>query len=209
MPFSVYIKVMLFDIHVHTTLSPCSQLRLDQILSQAPERGLDGVCITDHNCMDVRKYVPEGVLGNGLRVIFGMEYSTSGGDFLIFGPFEDLPSGLPARILLKHVDRSGGVAIAAHPFRSQRPTDETLIKNEMCRIVEGVNGRNAHHENASVLDWQKKYNVAQVGGSDAHSLNELGSAYTTFTTPIHTRTDLVNALKQGAFLQTIHSSIAA
>lgn len=209
MPFSVYITAMLFDLHVHTTLSPCSQLRLDQILSQASERGLDGVCITDHNTMEIRNYVPEGILGNGLRVIFGMEYSTSGGDFLIFGPFEDLPPGLPARILLKHVDRTGGVAIAAHPFRSQRPTDETLIKNEMCRIVEGVNGRNAHHENASVLDWQKKYNVAQVGGSDAHSLDELGSAHTTFTTPIHTRTDLVNALKQGAFLQTIHSSIAA
>lgn len=200
---------MLFDLHVHTTLSPCSQLRLDQILAQAPERGLDGVCITDHNSMDVRHSIPEGVLGNGLRVIFGMEYSTSRGDFLIFGPFEELPPGLPARILLKHVDRIGGVAIAAHPFRSQRPTDESLIKDEMCRIVEGVNGRNAHHENESVLNWQKKYNVSQVGGSDAHSLEELGKVHTAFTTPIHSRTDLINALKQGAFLQTAYSSIAA
>ena len=168
---------MLFDLHVHTSLSPCSQLRLDQILSQASERGLNGVCITDHNTMAVRDYTQEGVLGNGLCVIFGMEYSTSKGDFLIFGPFEELPPGLPAQILLKHVDRSGGVAIAAHPFRSQRPIDENLIKNEMCRIVEGVNGRNAHHENASVLDWQQKYNVAQVGGSDAHSLDELGRVH--------------------------------
>jgi predicted metal-dependent phosphoesterase TrpH len=184
-------------------------MKLDQILSQAHKRGLDGVCITDHNTMDVRHYVPEGVLGNGLRVIFGMEYSTSKGDFLIYGPFEELPPGLPAQILLPHVERSGGVAIAAHPFRSQRPTDENLIKTGMCKIVEGVNGRNTHHENASVRNWQKKYNVAQVGGSDAHSLDELGSVHTTFSTPIHSRADLVNALKQGAFDQTIYSSVAA
>ncbi|MBC8317733.1 MAG: PHP domain-containing protein [Desulfobulbaceae bacterium] len=200
---------MQFDLHVHTTLSPCSQLKLDQILSQAPERGLDGVCITDHNSMDIRRYVKEGFLGNGLCVVFGMEYSTSRGDFLIFGPFEELPPGLPAQLLLKHVERSGGVAIAAHPFRSQRPTDESLIKNEMCRIVEGVNGRNAHHENESVLGWQKKYNIRQVGGSDAHSLEELGSVKTAFTTPIHSRTDLIRALKQDSFLQTSYSSLAA
>jgi len=159
--------------------------------------------------MDVRHYVPEGVLGNGLHVIFGMEYSTSRGDFLIFGPFEELPPGLPAQLLLTHVERSGGVAIAAHPFRSQRPTDEYFIENEMCRIVEGVNGRNTHHENESVLEWQKKYNVAQVGGSDAHSLEELGTVHTEFTAPIHSRTDLVRALKQGDFVQTAYSSIAA
>lgn len=200
---------MLIDLHIHTTLSPCSQLRLDQILSQAQERGLDGVCITDHNSMDVRHYVPEGVLGNGLRVIFGSEYSTSCGDFLLFGPFEELPPGLPAQLLLQHVERSGGVAIAAHPFRTQRATDESLIKNEMCKIVEGVNGRNAHHENKSVLGWQEKYNIRQVGGSDAHSLEELGKVHTEFTTPIHSRTDLISALKQGAFLQTAYSSLAA
>ena len=200
---------MLFDLHVHTTLSPCSQLRLDQILSQAHKRGLDGVCITDHHTMDVCHSIPEGILGNGLIVIFGMEYSTSRGDFLIFGPFEELPPGLPAQLLLKHVERSGGVAIAAHPFRSRRPTDENLIKKKMCRIVEGVNGRNTHHENESVLGWQKKYSVAQVGGSDAHSLEELGTVHTAFTTPIHSRIDLVSALRQGAFLQATHSSIAA
>lgn len=201
---------MLFDLHLHTTLSPCSQLRLDEILSQAPKRGLDGVCITDHNTMDVRHSIPEGVLGNGLRVIFGIEYSTSRGDFLIFGPFEELPPGLPAQLLLTYVERSGGVAIAAHPFRAQRPTDESLIKKKMCRIVEGVNGRNAHHENECVFGWQKKYNIQQVGGSDAHSLEELGTVHTEFTTPIHSRADLINALKQGDFLQqTAYSSIAA
>jgi predicted metal-dependent phosphoesterase TrpH len=159
--------------------------------------------------MDVRRYVPEGILGNGLCVIFGTEYATSRGDFLIFGPFEELPPGLPAQLLLKHVENSGGVAIAAHPFRQRRPTDEALIQNEMCRIVEGVNARNSHHENKSVDAWQKKYNISQVGGSDAHSLEELGRTHTKFTTTVSSRSEFIHALRQGDFVQTTYSSIAA
>ena len=67
---------MLFDLHIHTTLSACSQLRLEQILSEASEKGLDGVCITDHHTMAVRHAISEGIQANGLCVIFGMEYST-------------------------------------------------------------------------------------------------------------------------------------
>jgi predicted metal-dependent phosphoesterase TrpH len=201
---------MNFDLHVHSNLSSCSQLRLDEILSQASGKGLDGVCITDHDTMAVRNYVPEGILGNGLRIIFGMEYTTPAGDFLLFGPFEELPPGLPAQLLLKHVDNCGGVAIAAHPFRARRPIQEHIIQKGMCDIVEGINGRNAEHENQSVLDWQKKYNIQQVGGSDAHSIDELGRVHTTFSTPIHSRTDLITALKVGAFHQVAHpASLAA
>jgi predicted metal-dependent phosphoesterase TrpH len=179
---------------------------LDQLLAHASEKGLDGVCITDHDTMAASRYVPEGVLGNGLCVLFGMEYTTANGDFLLFGPFEELPPGLPARLLLKHVENSGGVAIAAHPFRAHRPTQEHLIQNGMCSIVEGINGRNADHENQSVMAWEGKYNIMQVGGSDAHSLEELGRVHTTFSTAIQSRRDLIRALKEGSFYQVSHSS---
>lgn len=67
---------MLFDLHPHTTLSSCSQLQLDQILTQVGAKGLDGVCITDHDTLAVRNTISEGVQNNGLCVIFGMEYTT-------------------------------------------------------------------------------------------------------------------------------------
>lgn len=203
---------MLFDLHIHTTLSPCSQLRLEQILVRASEKGLAGVCITDHHTMAVRHAVSEGIQANGLCVIFGMEYSTREGDFLLFGPFEDLSPGLSPQSLLQHVKRSGGVAIAAHPFRARRSVSEELIKEGLCTIVEGVNGRNSNEENGLVRLWQHRYPISLVGGSDAHLPEELGRVPTTFTTPILSRSDLVRALREGAFNQVspdAASSLAA
>ncbi|RJX33688.1 MAG: PHP domain-containing protein [Desulfurivibrio sp.] len=190
---------MKFDLHVHTSISPCSQLPLEDIIAQAKERGLSGVCITDHDTMEVRHFLQEGLQDNGLCVIFGMEYATGEGDFLLFGPYEQLQPGLAAPELLRHVEKTGGIAVAAHPFRGSRPTREYLIDHGLCGIVEGINGRNRQHENDSVSSWRDRYGVKQVGGSDAHSLEELGRVTTRFQQPIRSRDELINALKNSSY----------
>lgn len=190
---------MRFDIHVHSTISLCSQLPLQAIVEQAQAKGLDGVCITDHDTMAVKEQIQEGVQPNGLCVIFGMEYATTEGDFLLFGPFEDLRAGLAAPELLHHVAQSEGVAVAAHPFRSNRPTQEYLINNGMCSIVEGINGRNGQSENDCVASWEDRYAVKLVGGSDAHSVEELGRVSTLFSGTIRNRLDLIHSLQKGCF----------
>ncbi len=194
---------MKFDLHVHTNLSPCSQLSLEDLLAKAPSKGIHGICITDHDTMDVSKNMKEGIQSNGLCVIFGQEYTTQEGDFLLFGPFEQLKPGLPAKLLLHHVTNSGGIAIAAHPFRKGRSVSEYLIENQMCKFVEGVNGRNSQQENEAVASWQKDYDLKPVGGSDAHTIEEVGAVSTHFTTPIKHRADFIQALKQGDFQQVI------
>lgn len=197
---------MHFDLHTHTTLSDCSRLNLQELLNSAQAKGLDGVCITDHETMDVRHHLQEGIQPNGLCVIFGMEYATPDGDFLLFGPFEEIPQGLSAPELLEQVEQAE-VAVAAHPFRSGRPTREYLVRDGLCRIVEGVNGRNRPSENASTCSWRKRYDINLVGGSDAHSLDELGRVTTRFTSPIRSRGDLIEALKKGFFSVTdLHCS---
>lgn len=188
---------MLIDIHVHTTFSPCSELEIDDILENALSRGLDGVCITDHNTMDVRKVVSEGIQDNGLCVIIGMEYDTSEGDFLIFGPFEDIKPGMSAQELLHHVHSSGGVAIAAHPFREERPVNERVLHCGMVDAVEAVNGRNSDLENAKIQAFLRRHPLIQSGGSDAHSLPELGSVATSIDMPVKTREDFILAVKSG------------
>ncbi|GBE12750.1 hypothetical protein BMS3Abin13_01042 [bacterium BMS3Abin13] len=168
-------------------------------MSFAGAKGLDGVCITDHDTMAVRQVFKEGVQDNGLCVIFGLEYATEEGDFLLFGPFEEIRPGLAAAELLRYVEASGGVAVAAHPCRRTRSTRENLIKDHLCRIVESVNGRNSHPENKQAASWCQRYNVSQVSGSDAHALSELGMAATRFHEPIHSRSDLIRSLKNGSF----------
>jgi len=190
---------MKFDLHVHTSISACSQLPLEDIIAQAKERGLAGVCITDHDTMEARHFLQEGLQPDGLCVIFGMEYATCEGDFLLFGPYEQLQPGLDAPELLRHVEMTGGVAVAAHPFRLNRPTREYLVDHVLCGIVEGINGRNHQHENDSVGTWLDRYGVKQVGGSDAHSLEELGRVTTRFHQPIRNRAELIHALKNSSY----------
>ena len=190
---------MKFDLHVHTNISPCSQLTPDSILCEAQNKGLQGVCITDHNTMAIREQLSEGIQKNGLCVIFGMEYATSEGDFLLFGPFERITSNLSAPELLRYVHSVGGVAVSAHPFRHNRPTQEHLIDQGLCSIVESINGRNHQNENDSVTDWKHRFDIKEVGGSDAHSLDELGRVITHFHNPISNRADFIQALQSGFY----------
>lgn len=189
---------MLFDLHVHSRHSTCSSLGLDQILTHARGRGLDGVCLTDHDTMAAGCQLREGVQADGLCVILGMEYATPGGDFLLFGPFEDLRPGLDAEELLALVDERRGAAVAAHPRRTLRPTAETLVAGGCCRLVEGINGRNSTAENQWATAWLQRYPLNSCGGSDAHTLAELGRVATRFAGLIRSRGDLVDALRAGA-----------
>ncbi len=187
---------MIFDMHVHTSLSPCSEMDVDEAVMCAKERGLDGICITDHDTMDIRHTISEGLQENGICVIFGMEYSTSQGDFLVFGPLEGLARDLPAHKLLQTVENNGGIAVAAHPFRRNRPVNEQIIQEGLCGAIESFNGRNTLTENLAAERWRQCYNLIECGGSDAHTINEVGAFATRFFVPIQTRSDLITALKK-------------
>lgn len=190
---------MIFDLHTHTTLSPCSILNIDTIIDSAAKIGLNGVCITDHQTMAIRHIVKEGPQDNGVVLIFGMEYATLDGDFLLFGPYEKLPKDLDAVDLLHHVNESNGAAIAAHPFRKKRPVSEPIIENGHCAIVEGINGRNSAIENLRIEAWRQRYRLTETGGSDAHSPEELGKVVTRFSQPILSRQDFISALHHGDY----------
>lgn len=205
-----YILAMLIDLHVHSSISPCSCLGMADILSHARGLGLDGVCITDHDCMDARFDVTEGLQSDGLLVLIGMEYATAQGDFLIFGPFESLRPGLPAMEMLQLVHKAGGAAVAAHPCRSLRPADATLAANGLLAAVERVNGRNTTKENERAGEWEMRsiqHKLHSTAGSDAHTLSELGRAPTRFHTHVRSRTDLINALNSGMCSHAVHAPL--
>ncbi len=190
---------MKFDLHVHSTLSPRSTLTMQEIVIHAKSKGLDGVCITDHDTMAIKEVLHEGVQCNGIQIIFGVEYSTSQGDFLLFGPFESIKPGFSATELLEYVERHGGLAVAAHPFKKGKEVREELLKHQLCRFVEQVTDRNLDFNNNPTSNWNSLYDINHVGGSDAYNLAELGRVTTTFSENIESRADLIKALKKGAY----------
>jgi len=147
--------------------------------------------------MDVRRLIREGVQADGLVVIIGMEYDTPEGDFLVFGPLDDLRPGLSAQMLLETVKLRGGAIVAAHPFREGRLTAGHLLTSGLLGIIEAVNGRNKAAENAKAIALARQKSFTLCGGSDAHGLEELGGAATWFDVPIYSRLDLVQALNLG------------
>ncbi|MCP4105458.1 MAG: PHP domain-containing protein [Desulfobacteraceae bacterium] len=188
---------MIFDLHVHSTISSCGKLDIGDILKYSRSLGLDGVCITDHGTMEARQYVREGIQEDGLCVIFGMEYSTLNGDFLLFGSFEEIDPGFSDTQVLEIAEQTSGAAVAAHPLRSGRSVREHIFQKKLCNIVESINGRNTDNENQQAENLCRQFALTEIGGSDAHNLEELGKVVTRFNIPIQSRNDLIYALKNG------------
>lgn len=185
---------MLIDLHVHSEISECSSLSLADILVHARTRGLDGVCITDHDSMAVLAQIKEGFQSDGLLVLVGMEYTTPQGDFLVYGVEAPPSPGMDAVSLMRAVGKMGGATVAAHPYREWRASDISSIIPGLCTAVEIENGRNTEQENCRAARLATDLNLCSVAGSDAHSVDELGRHPTRFSVPVRNSRDLVRAL---------------
>jgi PHP family Zn ribbon phosphoesterase len=72
------LKEYRMDLHIHTCLSPCGELEMvpKEIVSQACERGIDVIGITDHNSAENVPAVKKAAEKNNLEVLGGMEVTT-------------------------------------------------------------------------------------------------------------------------------------
>jgi len=197
---------MVIDMHIHTSFSPCSVINIPDLVERAYESGLDGICITDHDTTASKNIFGERLEHRGLCIIVGMEYTTSRGDFLIFGPAEYVPEGMEAEDLIGWARKEGGVAIPAHPFRQSRPTDPGLLPS--FGVVEVLNGRNRPYENERCRNWLSQYGngTRQTGGSDAHTLEEVGQVVTVFEKCIYGVESLISELRGGSYKPSHRSS---
>jgi predicted metal-dependent phosphoesterase TrpH len=194
-----YHKIMLIDMHIHTRFSPCSIIRVAQLVRKARETGLDGICITDHDTTASKSVLKNISDRQSLCIIVGMEYTTRKGDFLVFGPVEDITSGMDAEELMKWSKKEGAILIPAHPFREERPADMNILKK--AKIIEGLNGRNRPHENELCQKWLREHGngVKITGGSDAHTLEEVGRIVTVFKNNIYNMEDLIEDLRNNNY----------
>jgi len=163
------------------------------------EIGLDGICITDHDTVSSKNIIENSVDSFGICVIVGIEYTTTKGDFLVFGPVEYIPKGLDAENLLRWINKEGGVAIPAHPFREDRPVDINILGSS--KVIEGLNGRNKPHENELCNKWldRRGNGMKIIGGSDAHTIEEVGRIVTVFKKNIYSIEDLIEELRYGHY----------
>ena len=87
---------MFIDTHMHEmTCSKDSFLKLDQMVRIAEARGLDGICITDHDSMGLKEFAEEYSERTGFPIFVGIEFFSLQGDIIAFGihdyPRERIP----------------------------------------------------------------------------------------------------------------------
>jgi len=81
------------DLHIHTCLSPCSELEMSPraIVKAAVKKGIDIIAITDHNSAENVIAAIEAAKSTDLTVLAGMEITTSE-EAHILALFDDMES---------------------------------------------------------------------------------------------------------------------
>lgn len=194
---------MRLDLHVHLSpFSSCSCLSLEELFASAGERGLDGVCITDHGRYDGYRAASAAAGEHALAVFMGVEITTCGGDMLVYSegelPLEEVPFGVDPQRLIDVARDCGGLCFAAHPFRTSALSLGGRLQS--LRGLKGVETRNGNcspAQNAAAEASALGLDLLAVGGSDAHSAGQLGTWYTEFDHDVADQAAFVAALARG------------
>jgi predicted metal-dependent phosphoesterase TrpH len=178
------------DLHMHSNYSDGYESVAQIIDYVERSTDLDVIAITDHDCIDgaleARDLVARG--NCRLQIIVGAEISTRDGHLLALNIERLIPAGLSMVESIIAVHEQGGLAIVAHPLSRWCPsaTLETLIDLELAkRLPDGLEVHNASFAGVASNSRSReinrvRFNWAETGGSDAHTVDAIGSSYTIF-----------------------------
>jgi predicted metal-dependent phosphoesterase TrpH len=189
---------VLIDLHCHTRpLSACSALDAGELVRLAAERGLDGVCLTEHDRAWDADALEALRAESPVSVFSAVELTTDLGHVLAFGLLPADFSAIAAEVSAA-AERRGGVLFLAHPARDGllRVTSETV---RYFASVESANGSDTRLQNLAAAGLAKGFRLPGIGGSDAHTADEVGRAATRFGQRIASDADLLAALQSGGY----------
>ena len=194
---------MIIDLHVHESLySACADMTLEEAVTAARFYGLDGICITDHDSMEIRNDAAEYLRSVTFPVFIGAEVTTADGHIIALGLHslpEYVPSRLPTQDFINHVNAQGGFCFAAHPFRRPAPAEGRFLDSvQGLHGIEVYNGGNSRPKsNIMAGDACRRLGLVPVAGSDAHEVDALGTYAMWFPDPIADIAELAAVLKAG------------
>ncbi len=166
---------MLIDFHVHTIYSGDSNINIRDLarLILRNDR-LNGVVISDHDTMQgYYKLIRCFPKNTGKIVAPAIELSLIDGHLIIFG-VEEYPE-IKSRTVQSAVDYArdhGYPIIIPHPFRITGLGD--MAYKVPADAIEILNGSSSKRENMLAKKLTQTRGLTQVGGSDAHKIEDVG-----------------------------------
>lgn len=169
------------DLHCHTRASFDCLSAPRAVVKAAADRGLTHLAITDHDRIDgaleARELAPAG-----LTVLVGEEIKTRDGDLICLFLERAIPPGLSAEETIAAAREQGALVGVPHPF--DRLRGSLLREARMASIgprvdwVETHNARVVGRGNERAEAFALENGLPGVAVSDAHSILEIGVAYT-------------------------------
>ncbi len=205
---------MLIDLHTHTfPFSQDSYVSPDDLVERSKQAGLDGICLSEHDCL----WDPEAVIELGRRhdflVLPAIEVTTEDGHMLCYG-LDRYKGMYRSPSLALAVREANAAVVGAHPFRGQMPWNitagEEVIAEAIeqaartpayafCCALERINSRSSPHENAFSARLCDFMAIPGTAGTDAHQISDIGKCATEFDRRIESIEDLIEELKAGRF----------
>jgi predicted metal-dependent phosphoesterase TrpH len=185
------------DLHCHSRGSFDCLSDPRDIVKAASDRGLTHLAITDHDRIDVALEARD-LAPSGLTVIVGEEVKTLEGDLICLFLETAIPPGLSAVESIARARDQGALVGIPHPFDSRRrsllrdATMESLVP--MIDWVETHNARLVGHGNEDAQAFALDHGLPGISVSDAHSVMEVGVAYTAFDGDPSTAAGLLTTL---------------
>jgi predicted metal-dependent phosphoesterase TrpH len=202
----------LADLHCHTSASFDSLSRPESVARAAAERGLTHLAITDHDRVDAALRLRDNPPA-GLEIIVGQEVRTSAGDLIALYIEKPIPVGLAPADAAALIRDQGGVVGLAHPFdrfragAGRRGWEDDLER--LLPLLDYVEAWNARlmvgNGNRLAAEFAHARELPGIAVSDAHTILEVGVAYTILEGPIGSADELRSALRSVS-LVTAHGS---
>jgi predicted metal-dependent phosphoesterase TrpH len=168
------------DLHCHTSASFDSLADPSKVVRAAAARGLTHLIITDHDRIDGALRAREAA-PSGLTVIVGQEVRTKAGDLIAAFIDRPIPRDLPAADAIAAVRAQGGLVGMPHPYDQFRSSllRDALHESLMASVdwIEVHNGRLVGNGNERAAVAAREHERPGVAVSDAHTILEIGVAY--------------------------------
>ena len=188
---------MLVDMHLHALPnSTDSFLALEEIVSLAKHRGLDAVCLTDHDTMGGRDFAEAYSREVGFPIFVGVEYFSLWGDITAWG-IDSFPAHRgDAQDFIDQVNDAGGFCVSAHPFRNNNRGFEHRLRDARgLHGVEVLNGSADLEANRTALRYCRELGLKTIGASDAHVPKQVGKYVTWLPEKVDNLADFVSQLR--------------
>ena len=187
---------MLVDMHLHEcTYSTDSFINLKQIVEIAKFKGLDAVCITDHDSMGLKDYAAEYSREVGFPIFVGIEFFSLWGDITAWGIDSYPDHRISAQEFIDHVNKASGFCVSCHPFRNNnRGLEDHLRDVKGLHGVEVLNGSTSLEANRTALRYCRELGLQAIGASDAHVEKQIGKYVTWLPEMVYNTQDFIAQL---------------